>query len=135
MTTALAVATVALLIAIQAAAVLLYVLNLWREERAANRLIVTGLLEAAARERREVLNAWQLERVALHDQHRSETRELLNRLYHPEAMPVATTPARPPHPNLNASARARQEWATVGQASPIRPVRPLAPDDDELEVP
>ncbi len=122
------VAAMALCIAAMCHLIRLVLVDL-REERAGNRLFIAGLLDRHA-----------TERAVVYDHHRSDTRELLNRLYHPEAMPVAArapATAQPPAGVETAAARARREFAQVGSVSAIRP-QPVAPaPDDDLtpEVP
>lgn len=69
----------------------------------------------------KLLEDWRHERVDLQREHRSDLRELLNRVQHPQLIPTHTATAVPPPPAQQASAKARSAWNRVGNVSPLAP--------------
>ena len=131
----IAVAIAALLLA---AGIVVFALRLVVTERDSFRLERVGRLERHhaqmsaliaehAATVNDMLRVQHEERSILMSEHRSDMRELLNRVQHPQLVPTATRPVAPPR-EQNASEKARAAWGRIGRAAPPRPADDVGDD-------
>lgn len=136
----------AAIIAVSALAFAAWAIYNVRDERAAMRLERAGLHERhhaqllallAHHEDQTVklLEDWRHERVDLQREHRSDLREILNRMQHPQLIPTHTSAPVSPTPARTVSEKARSTWNRVGSVAPLAPANGVEADEVGADIP
>lgn len=129
-----------------AAIIVIYALRLLAIEREAFGLERIGHLERVERvhsstaalvdEHGEIISTMlkqqHEERSILIAEHRSDMRELLNRVQHPHLIPTATARVSPPPRPENASEKARAAWTGIGRVAAPAPTPPTDEVGDDI---